>query len=238
MRFIFVTLFPNLIKPYFEDSILKRAIEKKILSVDFVNFRDYSENKHKKVDDTPFGGGPGMVLQTTPLYNCLTTLKKSYPNSKVVFLTPSAKLFNQKDSKRLASFEETIIFVSGRYEGFDERIIEEFADELFSIGDYILTGGELASLVLADSISRNIEGILGNSDSLTTESFENELLEAPTFTKPQTDKKLRNYSVISEFFKGNHSIISSLKENLAIAKTKYHRPDIYQKFKIRKKYEK
>ena len=237
MKFVFVTLFPNLIKPYFEDSIMKKAIDKGLFSIEFVNFREFSTNKYKKVDDTPFGGGAGMVLQTTPLYNCLTSLKKTYPNSKIIFLTPVAKLFNQKDSKRLAN-EEVIIFVNGRYEGFDERLIEEFADEVLSIGDFILSGGELASMVLADSIARNIKGVLGNNDSLEIESFEGDLLEAPTFTKPKTDTNFKYSNVVSEFFKGNHSIISSLKEKLAIAKTKYHRPDIYQKFKTRKNYEK
>ena len=237
MRFIFVTLFPNLIKPYFEDSIMKRAIENNLFSVEFINFRDFTTNKHQKVDDTPAGGGAGMVLKTEPLYKCLTFLKNKYPDSKTIFLTPVAKNFNQNDAKRLSN-EKTIIFVNGRYEGFDERIIEEFADEVLSIGDFILSGGELASLVIADSVARNISEVLGNKESLNIESFEENLLEAPTFTKPKTDKFLKNSEVISEFFKGNHSIISSLKENLAIAKTKYHRPDIYIKFKTRKKYEK
>jgi len=237
MKFIFVTLFPNLIKPYFEDSIMKKAIEKKLFSIEFINFRDYSSNKHHKVDDTPFGGGAGMVLSCDPLYNCLTDLKIKYQNSKIIFVTPVAKTFNQKDAKRLAN-EEVIIFVNGRYEGFDERIIEEFADEVLAIGDYILSGGELASMVMSDAIARNIDGVLGNNESLEIESFENELLEAPTFTKPKNFEKIEYSNVISEFFKGNHSIIATLKENLAKAKTKYHRPDIYKKYQIRKKYEK
>ena len=237
MKFIFVTLFPNLIKPYFEDSIMKRAIEKELFSIEFINFREYSTNKHKKVDDTPFGGGAGMVLSVEPLYNCLAHLKSKYPNSKTIFVTPVAKTFNQKDAKRLSN-EDVIIFVNGRYEGFDERLIEEFADEVLGIGDYILSGGELASLVMSDAIARNITNVLGNNESLDIESFEDELLEAPTFTKPKTYSKIKTSTVISEFFKGNHSIIATLKENLAQAKTKYHRPDIYQKYQVRKKYEK
>jgi len=237
VKFVFVTLFPNLIKPYFEDSIMKRAIDKNLFSLEFVNFRDFAKNKHQKVDDTPFGGGAGMVLTPQPLSDCLKHLKTKYPNSKTIFLTPVAKTFNQNDAKRLSK-EEIIIFVNGRYEGFDERLIEEFADEVLSIGDFILSGGELASMVIADAIARNIENVLGNKNSLEIESFENNILEAPTFTKPKSYSNLKNSEVISEFFKGNHSIISSLKENLAIAKTKYHRPDIYKKLKIRKKYEK
>jgi len=237
MKFIFVTLFPHLIKPYFEDSIMKRAIEKELFSIEFINFREYSSNKHHKVDDTPFGGGAGMVLSCEPLYNCLTDLKTKYPTAKTIFVTPVAKTFNQKDAKRLAN-EDVIIFVNGRYEGFDERLIEEFADEVLAIGDYILSGGELASMVMSDAIARNIDGVLGNNESLDIESFENELLEAPTFTKPKNFAKIKYSNVISEFFKGNHSIIATLKENLAVAKTKYHRPDIYNKYHIRKKYEK
>ena len=237
MKFIFVTLFPHLIKPYFEDSIMKRAIEKNLFSIEFINFREYSLDKYKKVDNTPFGGGAGMVLSCDPLYHCLSDLKSKYPTSKIIFTTPVAKTFNQKDAKRL-SLEETIIFVSGRYEGFDERIIEEFADEVLAIGDFILSGGELASMVMADAIARNINGVLGNNESLEIESFENELLEAPTFTKPKNYPKIKTSNVVSEFFKGNHSIIATLKENLAKAKTKYHRPDIYKKYQVRKKYEK
>jgi len=237
VKFVFVTLFPHLIKPYFEDSIMKRAIEKNLFSLEFVDFREFANNKHQKVDDTPFSGGAGMVLTPQPLSDCLKYLKTKYPNSKTIFLTPVAKTFNQNDAKRLSN-EKVIIFVNGRYEGFDERLIEEFADEVLSIGDFILSGGELASMVIADAIARNIENVLGNKNSLEIESFENNILEAPTFTKPKSYSNLKNPKVISEFFKGNHSIISSLKEKLAIAKTKYHRPDIYKKLKTRKKYEK
>ncbi len=237
MRFVFVTLFPNLIKPYFEDSIMKKAIDNGIFEIKFINFREYSTNKHKKVDDTPVGGGAGMVLLVEPLERCLRDLKSKYPTSKTIFLTPCAKTFNQKDAKRLAK-EETIILVSGRYEGFDERIIEEFGDEVLSIGDYVLSGGELASLVLSDAIARNVKSVLGNQESLEEESFENNLLEAPTWSRPAVYKNFKNNSVVSEMFKGNHSIISSLRSEMAIAKTKYHRPDIYNKFKTRKKYEK
>jgi tRNA (guanine37-N1)-methyltransferase len=237
VKFVFVTLFPNLIKPYFEDSIMKRAIDKGLFSIEFVDFREFANNKHQKVDDTPFGGGAGMVLTPQPLSDCLKHLKTKYPNSKTIFLTPVAKTFNQNDAKRLSQ-EKVIIFVNGRYEGFDERLIEEFADEVLSIGDFILSGGELASMVIADAIARNIDEVLGNSESLEIESFEDNLLEAPTFTKPKSYKNIKNSEVISEFFKGNHSIIASLKENLALSKTKYHRPDIYKKLKTRKKYEK
>jgi len=234
MKFTFVTLFDNLVKGYFQDSILKRAIDKELLSIDYLDPREFSDSKHKKVDDTAVGGGAGMVMNPQPLYDALDSLKKQDEDVHIVFLTPVAKPFKQNDAKRLAK-KSHIAFVSGRYEGIDERVIEEYADELFSIGDYILTGGELASLVLCDSISRNIDGVLGNSDSLSVESFETPLLEAPSFSKP---KEYRKNSVPSEYIKGNHSKIRLIKLALSECKTKFFRPEQLLKHKIRKPYEK
>ena len=229
MRFTFVTLFPQIIEGYFEDSILKRAIENEHLSVDYLNPREFSTNKHEKVDATPAGGGAGMVMSPQPLYDCLTKLRETSPDVHIIFLTPVAKNFVQNDAKRLAK-KEHIAFVSGRYEGIDERIIETFADEVYSIGDYILTGGELPSLVMCDTISRMVDGVLGNSDSLETESYETFLLEAPSFSKPANYK---NMSIPSEFLKGNHSKICELKLDLSKSKTKYFRPDDLKRHKLR-----
>ncbi len=234
MRYTFVTLFSNLINGYFKDSILKRAIESDLLEIDYLNPRDYSLNKHMKVDDTAVGGGAGMVMNPQPLYDALDDLKKNDENVHIIFLTPVAKQFVQNDAKRLAT-KSHIAFVSGRYEGIDERVIEKYADEVFSIGDYILTGGELASLVLCDAISRNLDGVLGNSDSLTVESFETPLLEAPSFSKPQEYEGL---SVPSEYLKGNHSKIRSLKLALSECKTRFFRPEQLLKHRTRKSYEK
>lgn len=231
MKFTFVTLFPNLIKGYFQDSILKRAIEKDFLNIAYLDPREYSNNKHLKVDDTAVGGGAGMVMNPQPLFDSLSELKTLDTNVHIILLTPVAKQFKQNDAKRLAK-KSHIAFVSGRYEGIDERVIEEFADEVFSIGDYILTGGELASLVLCDSISRNIEGVLGNSDSLTVESFETELLEAPSFSKP---KEYKGNHVPKEYLKGNHSKIRTLKIALSECKTKFFRPEQLLKHKITKR---
>ncbi|WP_304545334.1 tRNA (guanosine(37)-N1)-methyltransferase TrmD [Sulfurimonas microaerophilic] len=234
MTFTFVTLFSNLIEGYFGDSILKRAIEKGILDIKYLNPRDYSKNKHLKVDDTAVGGGAGMVMNPQPLYDCLEDLQKKDEDVHIVFLTPVAKPFTQNDAKRLAK-KSHVAFVSGRYEGIDERVIEKYADEVFSIGDYILTGGELASMVICDATARNVEGVLGNSESLEVESFETELLEAPSFSKPQTYEQI---SVPSEYLKGNHSKIRSLKFALSEAKTKFFRPEQLLKHKTRKSYEK
>jgi len=232
MQFNFVTLFPNIIEGYFSDSILKRALDDSLISVNYYNPRDYSINRHKKVDDALIGGGAGMLMGMQPLEDTIKDIKSKEPNTKVIFLTPVAKKFNQKDAVRLAK-EDSISFVCGRYEGFDERAIESLADEIFSIGDFILTGGELGALVMCDAIARNVPNVLGNSDSLSQESFENSLLEAPNFTKPNNYKDL---SVISEFLKGNHSKIASIKLKLSLCKTKYFRPDIY--IKARADYEK
>ncbi len=234
MKFTFVTLFQNIVEGYFQDSILKRAIKKNILSVEYIDPRDYSNSKHNKVDDTAVGGGAGMVMNPQPLYDTLNELKTKDKDVHLIFLTPVAKPFRQNDAKRLAK-KNHIAFVSGRYEGIDERVIEKYADEVFSIGDYILTGGELASLVICDAVSRNVNGVLGNSDSLSIESFENELLEAPSFSKPQN---YENNSVPSEYLKGNHSKIRSLKLALSECKTKFFRPEQLLKHRTRKSYEK
>jgi len=227
MRFSFITLFPSIIEGYFSDSILKRAIDANKLSIDFLNPRDFSTNRHNKVDAPMIGGGAGMLMSPQPLFDAITNIKESSPNAHIIFLTPVAKKFEQQDAKRLAK-KEHIVFVSGRYEGIDERVIESQANELFSIGDFILTGGELASMVVCDAISRNVDGVLGNSDSLVVESFEDGLLEAPSFTKPTI---YREKDVVSEFLKGNHSKITALKSKLSLCKTKYFRPDLYQKVK-------
>jgi tRNA (guanine37-N1)-methyltransferase len=234
MRFTFVTLFSNLIDGYFQDSILSRAIEKDLFSINYVNPRDFSDSKHKKVDDTAFGGGAGMLMSPQPLYDTLESIKEEDEEAYVIFVTPVAKRFVQNDAKRLAN-KKHIVFVSGRYEGIDERVIEEYADEVFSIGDYILTGGELPSLVMCDAIVRNIDGVLGNSESLEVESFESELLEAPSFTKPQIYKEK---NVPSEFLKGNHSKIRTLKFALSECKTSFFRPGRHLKHNTRKSYEK
>ena len=234
MRFTFVTLFSNLIDGYFQDSILSRAIDKNLFDINYINPRDFSLSKHKKVDDTSFGGGAGMLMSPQPLFDTLQSIRDEDADAYIIFATPVAKSFVQNDAKRLAH-KKHIVFVSGRYEGIDERVIEEFGDEVFSIGDYILTGGELPSLVMCDAIVRNIDGVLGNSESLEVESFESELLEAPSFTKPQI---YNEKDIPSEFLKGNHSKIRSLKSALSECKTSFFRPEKHLKHNTRKSYEK
>ncbi len=221
MKFTYVTLFPNLIEPYFYDSILKRAIESNLISYEFYNPRNFTKDKHKKVDKVMVGGGAGMLMTCQPLFDCLDEIKRKNEDAYIIFPLAAAKPFKQNDAKRLAK-KKNIVFVSGRYEGIDERVIEKYANEVFSIGEFVLTGGELPSLVMSDAISRNIENVLGNAQSLDYESYENNLLEAPSFTKPEIFQKL---SVVKEFLKGNHSKISDLKFQMSICKTKYYRPN-------------
>jgi tRNA (guanine37-N1)-methyltransferase len=217
MKIIFFTLFPNLILPYFEDSVLKKAKDKNLFSIECVNFRDFSENRHQKVDTPPAGGGAGMILDNTALRNALIYYKNLYPDAKTIFLTPVGKRYNQKDAVRFSK-EKVLFLVCGRYEGFDERLIEDFADEVIIIGDFILTGGELAALTIADSVLRNVKGVLGNEESLSEESFNDSLLEAPAFSKK---------GALPEILKsGNHRKVKEWKEKLSILKTKFHRPDL------------
>ena len=232
MKFSFITLFPDLISGYFKDSILSRAIEKSLLEIEYINPRDNSADKWNKVDDTAVGGGAGMVMTPQPLFDTLKKLEED--DVHIIFATPVGKPFNQNDAKRLAK-KKHVAFVSGRYEGIDERVIEKFADEVFSIGDYILTGGELPSLVMADAISRNVEGVLGNQVSLDEESFEGFLLEAPAFARPP---EYENMKAPSEYMNGNRAKITALKLTLSECKTKYFRPNELLKHKRRKKYEK
>ena len=194
------------------------------MEVDYINPRDYTTNKHGKVDEPMIGGGAGMLMTPQPLFDSINAIKSGSKSLHVVVATPVGKPFRQNDAKRLAK-KEHVVFVSGRYEGMDERFIEEVADELFSIGDFILTGGELASMVMCDAVARNVEGVLGNSDSLSVESFEDSSLEAPSFSKPKVYNEI---GVPSELLKGNHAKISDLKNAMAKCKTKYFRPDLHK----------
>ncbi|ARE80757.1 tRNA (guanosine(37)-N1)-methyltransferase TrmD [Campylobacter helveticus] len=227
MKITFVSLFPHLIEFYFRDSILARALKNGIFSLDFQNPRAFSVDTHKKVDDYKIGGGAGLLMQVAPLFDCLEHIQKTQEKPHFIFLSPSAKSFNQKDAKRLSK-KSNLVFVCGRYEGIDERVVEEFANELFSVGDFVLTGGELPALCLCDAILRNVKGVLGNSQSLEEESFENQLLEAPSFAKPLIfEKNSKKFYANSVFLKGNHAKIVALKTTLASCKTKFFRPDLF-----------
>lgn len=226
MKFTFLSLFPSLISGYFGDSILKKAIDSKLIEVEIIDFRAFSTSKHKKVDNYQASGGAGLVICGDVLETALKEIATK--ESHIIYLTPVAKRFLQCDAIRLAQNYKHIIFICGRYEGIDERIVEAFVDEVFSIGDYILTGGEIASLVLCDCISRQIPQVLGNAESLCGESFEHHLLESPIFTKSINNaKNVANLGIPSEYIKGNHAKINALKYQFSLFKTKYFRPDLY-----------
>ena len=229
MKFHFITIFPELVLPYFEGSILARAIKNNLFSIACVDPRKFSNDKHNKVDEYMIGGGAGLLMRPEPIIDALASLKEQ--KGHVIALSPAGKKFTNNDAKRLAKFEN-ISFICGRYEGFDERVVEIAVNEVFSIGDFVLTGGELGALCLADAISRHISGVLGNENSLEIESFEDGLLEAPSFTKPNIYK---NFSIISAFLKGNHAKITALKNQMALCKTRYFRPDLYAKLQKEKK---
>ncbi len=226
MHFTFITLFPNLVLPYFEESILKRALDEGRFELSTLNPRDFSLDAHKKCDEYQCGGGAGLLMTPQPLFDAwsaaVSAAEERGQRAHTIVLAPAGKTFRQNDAKRLSK-KSSLIFVCGRYEGMDERFVEACADEVFSVGDFVLTGGELPALCLADAIARNLQGVLGNAASLEMESFENSLLEAPSFTKPNI---FQNVSVVSAFLKGNHTKIADLKKKMAECKTGFHRPDL------------
>ncbi len=210
MRFDILTLFPSLVLPYFEDSILKRAVEKKKIRLYVEDIRAYSKDKHKKVDDTPYGGGAGMVMTCQPLFDAIRAVKRKN-KGPVIFLSPAGKRLTQDKVEKLAKLKGMIL-VCGRYEGIDQRVIEELADEEISIGDYVLTGGELGALVVVDAVSRLVPGVLGAEESSEEESFSKSLdrqIEYPHFTKPSDFKGMRVPKVL---LSGNHAEIAAWRK--------------------------
>ena len=181
MKFTIMTLFPEMFETI-KQSIIGRAIEKDLIEINLINIRDFSENKHKKVDDTPYGGGAGMVMMPDVVYRAYLSIKDR-ENAKVIYLSPKGKTLNQKKVENLSK-EEHLILLCGHYEGIDQRVIDEIVDEEISIGDYVLTGGEIPAMVLVDSVSRYIDGVLKN-ESIKEESFSNGLLEYPQYTRPE-----------------------------------------------------
>ena len=225
MIFDVLTLFPEMIENHCKYSILKRAVENKILSVNTVNPRDYTLDKHKKVDYTPYGGGAGMVLMAQPYVDAYESLEKS-ENSITVMLSPQGEPLNDTIVNELATYEQ-IVMLCGHYEGFDERIREIIKPREISIGDFVLTGGELPALCLIDAVSRKIEGTLGKIESADEDSFSNGLLEYPHYTKP---REYRGISVPEVLLNGNHKDINEFRYQESLKRTKLKRPDLYQRY--------
>ena len=226
MNFHVMTLFPEMIEQGLNTSITGRAINSNIIHLNCVDIRKYTKDKHGHVDDYPYGGGAGMVMQAQPIYDCYMDIvaKNNIKNPRVVFLTPAGRTFNQQMSREFAK-EDDIIFLCGHYEGVDERVIEMIVTDNVSIGDYVLTGGELAAMVMIDSISRNIKGVLNNDISAETESFTANMLEYPQYTRPEIfmDKK-----VPEVLLSGHHKNIEKWREEQAYKRTLERRPDLLQ----------
>ena len=227
MNFHVLTLFPDMIKQGLNTSITGRSIEKGTISLNTVNIRDYTINKHKKVDDYPYGGGAGMLMQAQPVYDAYKAIvQKIKTKPRVIYLTPQGKVFKQSMAKEFA-LEEDLIFLCGHYEGIDERVLEEIVTDYISIGDYVLTGGELPAMVLMDAISRMVPGVLGNQESGDSESHSNYLLEYPQYSRPE---EWMGKKVPEVLLSGDHAKVDEWRLEQSLQRTKVQRPDLYEKW--------
>ena len=221
MKFDVLTLFPEMFKGI-RQSIIGKAIEKDLININLINIRDFSKDKHKKVDDTPYGGGAGMVMRPDVVYDAYDSIKSD--NAKVIYLSPKGKTLNQEKVKELAN-EKHIILLCGHYEGIDQRVLDEIVDEEISIGDYVLTGGEIPAMVLIDSVSRYVDGVI-TKESVEEESFSNGLLEYPQYTRPETFLDKRVPEVL---LSGHHENIRKWREQQSLDITRCNRPDLLKK---------
>ena len=228
MRIDILTLFPAMFEGPFSESILKRSIEQGILDIHLTNFRNFAYDKHRQVDDSPFGGGSGMVLKPEPLFRAVQHVKtqSAAQKKRVVLLSPNGVTFTQNKAKELAEYEQ-LILICGHYEGFDARIEKNLADEAVSIGDYVLTGGELPAMVMVDTIARMLPGVLGSAESAVTDSFYESILEFPQYTRPRS---FLGMDVPEVLFSGDHAKIASWRKQQALLKTVKNRPDLLDNY--------
>lgn len=225
MQVDILSLFPAYFQGPFSESILKRAQERDLLDIRLTDIRDFAEGPHRKVDDRPYGGGPGMVLMPGPASRAIQSAKR--PDSKVIFLSPQGKVFDNKKAKEL-SVESHLIFLCGHYEGVDQRVIDTYVDVEISIGDFVLTNGCLSAIVVLDAIARFIPGVLGNANTAAEDSFENDLLDCPHYTRPLLFEKKEVPEVLRS---GHHEEIARWRQSRAEEKTKQVRPDLYARYK-------
>ena len=227
MKFYILTLFPEMVENGLHTSIIGRAIEAGLLSIETVNIRDFSTNKHGKVDDYPYGGGAGMLMQAQPVYDAWKwVVERLGRNPRCIYLTPQGPTFQQAMARELA-LEEELIFLCGHYEGIDERVLQEIVTDYVSIGDYVLTGGELPAMVMVDAISRMVPGVLSNEASGSTESFENDLLEYPQYSRPEEWMGKRVPEVL---LSGHHKNIENWRREQSILRTRERRPDLWERY--------
>ena len=226
MHFHIMTLFPEMVLQGLHTSILGKAAQKGILTMDAVNIRDFTKDKHLKVDDYPYGGGAGMVMQAQPVFDAYQSIKDRIGYApRTIYLTPQGPCFHQEMAKQMAK-EEHLVFLCGHYEGIDERVLVEFVTDYVSIGDYVLTGGELPAMVMVDAISRMVPGVLTNEESGETESFEGNLLEYPQYTRPA---EWNGKKVPDVLLSGDHVKIEAYRREQSILRTKQFRPDLLKK---------
>lgn len=227
MNFYIMTLFPEMVMDGLHTSIIGRAVNNGLLSIEAVNIRDYAFNKHNSVDDYPYGGGAGMLMQAEPVYQCYRALEERIGKKpRVVYLSPQGKTFHQGMAEEFAK-EEELVFLCGHYEGIDERVLEEIVTDYVSIGDYVLTGGELPAMVVIDAVSRLVPGVLNNKESAETESFENGLLEYPQYTRPVEFEGMRVPDIL---LSGHHGNVDAWRLEKSVERTKKYRPDLYEAY--------
>lgn len=234
-NFHILTLFPEMVLQGLHTSILGRAVERNCISIEAVNIRDYTLDKHGKVDDYTYGGGAGMLMQAQPVYDAWRAVEeriaaRGASGGRVIYVTPQGRTFHQKMAQELAQ-EEDLIFLCGHYEGIDERVLEEIVTDEISLGDYVLTGGELAAMVMVDAIARLVPGVLHNTDSAVTESFGDGLLEYPQYSRPEIWHDKRVPPVL---LSGDHAKVDAWRREQSILRTKERRPDLYEAYCNRK----
>lgn len=232
MRIDILTLFPEMCEAYYSESVIGRARGKGLIEINAVNIRDYTLDKHNRVDDTPYGGGMGMLMQAQPIYDCFNALcEKLGKRPHLIFMSPEGKTLTQQRAKELSELDN-IALLCGHYEGVDERVLEAIVDEEISIGDYVLTGGELPALVLTDCIARMVDGVLPNDEAKSKESHYDGLLEYPQYTKPAV---WNGMSVPDVLLSGHHANIEKWREEQSLKRTKERRPDMYDSYMKSKK---
>ena len=222
MRIDIITIFPDYFTTAFNYSIVKKAIEKNIVNINIYNLRDFTKNKQKSIDDYPYGGGAGMVMNIEPIFNCITKLKKEREYDEIIYLTPDGETLNQSTSNNL-SLKDNIILLCGHYKGIDHRVREELITKEISIGDYVLTGGEMPATILSDSIIRLIPGVISDETSALTDSFQDNLLSPPIYTRPEN---FNGWKVPEILLSGNSKEIIKWREKKSIERTKKIRPDL------------
>ena len=220
MKFDILTLFPEMFEPL-KTSVIGKAVQKEQITINLINIRDFSKDKHKKVDDTPYGGGAGMVMKPDVVYSAYQSVEKQSQKAKVIYMSPQGKTLNQQKVEELSK-ESHLIILCGHYEGIDQRVLDKIVDEEISIGDYVLTGGEIPAMVLIDSVSRYVEGVL-NQESIQEESFSNGMLEYPQYTRPEV---FEGESVPEILLSGHHEKIERWRKQKSLEMTKKKRPDL------------